>query len=119
MQEDVEVFEAQQRSLELKLDAAPIAARRIIERLVRAEKADGIRSLVRTECQDAGAERRLNRSNPAGSQASGGAKIVNANRASSPVRSVCGAPAGIVTRSPALISHSLPETRAVALPSIT
>ena len=53
VQEDVEVFEAQQRSLELKpdaamvtirSDAAPIAARRIIDRLVRAEQADSLRS---------------------------------------------------------------------------
>ncbi len=49
VQEDVAVFEAQQRSLELKpdapmvaikSDAGPLAARRIIERLLHAEKAD-------------------------------------------------------------------------------
>jgi vanillate O-demethylase monooxygenase subunit len=52
VQEDVAVFEAQQRSLDLKpdarmvaikSDAAPIAARRIIERLLHAENASGIR----------------------------------------------------------------------------
>jgi hypothetical protein len=50
--------------------------------------------------------------------ASGGANTVTANSFSAPVR-VCGAPAGIVTKSPALISHSLPETRQLALLSIT
>jgi phenylpropionate dioxygenase-like ring-hydroxylating dioxygenase large terminal subunit len=52
VQEDVAVFEAQQRSLDLKpdermvtikSDAAPIAARRMIERLMHAEKVHGIR----------------------------------------------------------------------------
>ena len=51
VQEDVEVFETQQRSLELqpdtpmltiKSDAGPIAARRIIERLLHAEKPRGL-----------------------------------------------------------------------------
>jgi phenylpropionate dioxygenase-like ring-hydroxylating dioxygenase large terminal subunit len=53
VQEDVAVFEAQQRSLELKPDApmvtlksdvGPIAARRIIERLLHAENADRLRN---------------------------------------------------------------------------
>src|SRR5260370_912394 len=44
---------------------------------------------------------------------SGGAKILSAKSDSSPVRSVCGAPAGIVTKSPPLISHSLLQKRAV------
>lgn len=57
-------------------------------------------------------------SSPKSPYLSGGAKIVSAKSESSPVRSVCGAPAGNVTRSPALISHSLPETRAVARSSI-
>jgi hypothetical protein len=52
-------------------------------------------------------------------QASGGANTVSANSESLSVRNVCGAPAGMVTRSPAFISDSFPETRAIALPSIT
>jgi phenylpropionate dioxygenase-like ring-hydroxylating dioxygenase large terminal subunit len=52
VQEDLAVFEAQQRSLDLKpdapmvtikTDAAPIAARRIIDRLLHAESTPGIR----------------------------------------------------------------------------
>ena len=52
VQEDVEVFEAHQRSLDLKPDApmmtiksdvGPIAARRMIERLLHAEKGDKLR----------------------------------------------------------------------------
>ena len=55
VQEDIAVFEAQQRSLDLqpdapmvtiKSDAGPIAARRIIERLVQAEKAHVMRRLA-------------------------------------------------------------------------
>jgi phenylpropionate dioxygenase-like ring-hydroxylating dioxygenase large terminal subunit len=55
VQEDIAVFEAQQRSLDLqpdapmvtiKSDAGPIAARRIIERLVQAEKLHGMRRLA-------------------------------------------------------------------------
>ena len=61
----------------------------------------------------------LSRACDASPYASGGANTVAANSFSAPVRSVCGAPAGIVTKSPALISHSLPETRQVAFPSIT
>jgi hypothetical protein len=50
---------------------------------------------------------------------SGGAKIVTPKSGSLAVRSVCGAPAGIISRSPARISCSLPETRATAQPSRT
>ena len=51
--------------------------------------------------------------------ASGGAKIVTPKSGSLAVRRVCGAPAGIISISPALISCSLPETRAIAQPSMT
>lgn len=48
--------------------------------------------------------------------ASGGAKIVTPKSGSLAVRSVCGAPAGIISISPARISCSWPETRAIAQP---